>query len=102
MSYMPSNPPPLDELELNELFVALYPEKFSREEDDDLWDEVQAFVDEITQEQGGDNPIKDLLARIVYLAPRLSSPLSGKVHHALGKPFGNDGFLCVVKREPNQ
>lgn len=107
MGYMPNKPKALSQLELYELFVALYPDKFpvSEEGDDeeDLWDKVLAYVEEVTQDDGSDdNPVLDLLARIVYLAPLMQSPLTDKVDHVLGKPFGERGFISVLKREPNQ
>ena len=107
MSYMPSKPQALSQIELYELFVALYPDKFpvSEEGDDeeDLWDKVLAYVEEVTQGDGSDdNPVLDLLARIVYLAPLMKSPLSERYHHALVKPFGEGGAMAVLKREPNQ
>lgn len=105
MGYMPSKPQALSQLELYDLFVALYPDKFpvKDEDEDDQWDKVLAYVEEVTQDDGSDdNPVLDLLARIVYLAPLMQSPLTDKVDHVLGKPFGERGFISVVKRQPNQ
>lgn len=107
MSYMPSKPQALSQLELYELFVALYPDKFpvseEGDDEDDRWDEVLRFAEEVTQDDGCDgNPVLDLLARIVYLAPLMKSPLSETYHHVLVKPFGEGGAMAVLKREPNQ
>lgn len=105
MSYMPSKPQALSQLELYELFVALYPDKFpvKDEDEDDQWDKVLAYVEEVTSDDSSeDNPVLDLLARIVYLAPLMQSPLTDKVDHVLGKPFGERGFISVIKRQPNQ
>lgn len=107
MGYMPSKPQALSQLELYELFVALYPDKFpvSEEGDDEegLWGKVLAYVEEVTQDDGSDdNPVLDLLARIVYLAPLMQSPLTKTNNHVLGKPYGEHGFMAVLKRVPNQ
>lgn len=102
MSHMPpvGQIPRLTELETFDLMVALYPEKYAEREDngEDIWDEVMRDYEEIVMDDGDeDNPMKDLLARIVYLAPKLASPLSGDVNHVLG--VDDKGlFTAAIKR----
>lgn len=78
---------PLTDLELFELIVAAYPEKFGeREETDELWDEVMGFV-----EEGLDGDLEDefglrrFLGRIVMLTMPMTSALRGTERHVLGK-----------------
>lgn len=78
---------PLTDIELFDLIVAAYPEKFGeREETDDLWDEVMGFV-----EEGLDGDLEDefglrrFLGRIVMLTMPMTSTLRGTERHVLGK-----------------
>lgn len=36
---------PIDDLELYELIVAAYPDRFDENSDEDIWDEVMEFAD---------------------------------------------------------
>lgn len=78
----------ISDLELYELVVAMYPEKFGAREEagDDLWDEVMEFVEDelvgelLCDEQG----LRELLGRVLLLTHPIRSGLSGKLYHALG------------------
>lgn len=78
----------ISDLELYELVVAMYPEKFASRDEagDDLWDEVMEFVDEelcgelLQDEQG----LRSLLGRILLMTHPIGSALSGNLYHALG------------------
>lgn len=101
MSHIPQNFKLLDDLEQYELMVAAYPEKFGdREEDNDLWDEVIEFFEEVTCDQ---EMVLDLLSRLIYLTMPMGSPLSGRVCHVLGVPAilkdGSIGMMSAVSRE---
>lgn len=78
----------ISDLELYELVVAMYPEKFAERDEagDDLWDEVMQFVDEelcgeLLQEEQG---LRELLGRVLLLTHPIRSGLSGNLYHALG------------------
>lgn len=88
---------PLSDLEMFELLQAAYPEKFPDDENG-TWEAAMEFVDQL---QGFDE-IADLLGRVATLCMPMTSPLSGKAHHCLGKVTIADGrasMLAVVKRE---
>ncbi len=86
---------PLTELELYELLVAAYPEKFGdRPEDNQLWEDVLEWAEDLD--------INDLLGRVVMLTTPQRSPLSGKLYHALGPVFISKdtvSMTAAVKRE---
>lgn len=75
-------PQPADELEIYELMLAAYPDRF-QEGDDDIWDEVMEFA----ENQFGDLDVfGDLLGRLVLLTHPMVSALGPKeVTHCLGK-----------------
>lgn len=78
----------ISDLELYDLVVAMYPEKFAARDEagDDLWDEVMQFVEEelcgdlLQDEQG----LRELLGRVLLMTHPISSALSGNLYHALG------------------
>lgn len=80
-----SNAKPLDDLELFELIVAAYPEKFKEAEErgDDIWDQVIAFADDLCAEMDQDSLCK-LLGRIVMLTMPMQSGITGQGRHVLG------------------
>jgi len=84
-----ANTEALSDLELFELIVAAYPERFAEREaaGDDIWDEVQEFIEEelIADELSDEFGLRQFLARIVMLAHPVRSPLSGDWRHALGQ-----------------
>lgn len=78
----------ISDLELYDLVVAMYPEKFAARDEagDDLWDEVMQFVDEdlcgdLLQNEEG---LRELLGRVLLMTHPIGSALSGKLYHALG------------------
>lgn len=78
----------ISDLELYDLVVAMYPEKFASRDEagDDLWDEVMQFVDEdlcgdLLQNEEG---LRELLGRVLLMTHPIGSGLSGKLYHALG------------------
>lgn len=78
----------ISDLELYELVVAMYPEKFAERDEagDDLWDEVMEFVEDdlvgelLCSEEG----LRELLGRVLLLTHPIRSGLSGALFHALG------------------
>ncbi|MBO2834625.1 hypothetical protein [Pseudomonas aeruginosa] len=78
----------ISDLELYELVVAMYPEKFGArdEQGDDLWDEVMEFVEDdlvgelLCTEEG----LRELLGRVLLLTHPIQSGITGKLYHALG------------------
>jgi hypothetical protein len=75
----------LDDLELFEILVAAFPEKFAAREEagDDLWDEVQEFAEDLCADMDIDQ-LSRLLARLVMLSSPMEAALSGERVHALG------------------
>lgn len=80
-----SNAKRLSDLELFELIVAAYPEKFKEAEarGDDIWDEVIEFADDLCAEMDQDALCR-LLGRIVMLTMPMQSGITGEGRHALG------------------
>ena len=90
----------LDDLELYEVLVACFPEKFDENGNSDIWDEVMDFADEISG--GNVDELCDLLGRMVMLNMPQRSAISGKVFHAVGNIDISDGkanMIALVKRE---
>jgi len=54
---------PLNDLELYELIIAAYPDKFTEDADDDNWEDVMDFADQLS----GIDEISDLLGRVTML-----------------------------------
>lgn len=75
------NAKPLSDLELFEIIVAAYPEKFDENADDDCWDEVMDFAESMS----GADEISDLLGRVAMLSMPMESAIKGELGHALGK-----------------
>lgn len=75
----------LDDLELFEILVAAFPEKFAAREEagDDLWEEVQEFAEELCADMDIDN-LSRLLARLVMLSSPMETAITGERVHALG------------------
>ena len=72
------NAKPVDDLELYELIVAAYPEKFDADSEDCIWDEVMEW----TEEQFGDlDVLSQLLGKLVYLTSPMQSAISGEYVH---------------------
>jgi hypothetical protein len=91
----------LTDLELYELMVAAYPEKFAdREENgDDLWDEIMEFVDDMCGEMD-EQALRALLGRIVLLSMPMRG-MNGDLSHALGVVEingENASMMAAVKR----
>ncbi|NPZ19493.1 3'-5' exonuclease [Pseudomonas aeruginosa] len=84
-----ANTEALSDLELFELIVAAYPEKFAEREEagEDIWDEVQEFIENelIADELATEFGLRQFLARIVMLSHPVQSPFSGEYRHALGQ-----------------
>lgn len=88
---------PLSDLEMFELLQAAYPEKFP-DDSNDTWAAAMEFVNQLE----GFEDMADLLGRVATLCMPMTSPLTGKAHHCLGKVTIADGsasMLAVVKRE---
>lgn len=90
----------ITDLELFELVVAAYPEKFEAREEagDDLWDEVNEFAEndlcgDLLQDEQG---LREFLGRILLLTHPVGSPLTGRLFHALGKvEIRNDAITML-------
>ncbi|WP_445364875.1 hypothetical protein ACJJJB_00250 (plasmid) [Microbulbifer sp. ANSA001] len=81
------NAKPADELEIYDIMVAAYPERFAEREaaGEDLWDEVMDF----TYKKFGNGSsnighIAELLGRIVMLTNPLQSAITNTAMHAIG------------------
>lgn len=77
--------PALNDLELYEIIIAAFPEKFAGRDEagDDLWDEVQDFAEELC----ADMEVPDLcrlLARLVMLSSPMRTAIGGELVHSLG------------------
>ncbi|UZD98493.1 hypothetical protein LOY64_29995 (plasmid) [Pseudomonas corrugata] len=90
----------LSDLELFEIIVAAYPERFEAREEkgDDIWDEVIEFAEndlcgDLLQDEQG---LRELLGRILLLTNPLHAPLSGKLYHALGKVEIRDNTIHML------
>jgi hypothetical protein len=78
----------ISDLELYELVVAMYPEKFAERDEagDDLWDDVMEFVEDelvgelLCSEEG----LRELIGRMLLLTHPIRSGLSGELFHVLG------------------
>lgn len=77
--------PALDDLELYEILVAAFPEKFADRDEagDDLWDEVQDFAEELCDNMEVPD-LCQLLARLVMLSSPMQTAIRGELVHALG------------------
>lgn len=79
------NAPALTDLELYEVLVAAYPEKFGgREESDDLWNEVMDFTQDLCDDMD-ETELRRLIGRLVFLTMPMQAAVSGQARHALGK-----------------
>lgn len=76
------NVKPLTDLELYELMVTAYPERFDENADDDIWDDVMDFVDD---QFGCIDELSELLARVTLMASPMVSVINGVSNHCLGK-----------------
>jgi hypothetical protein len=88
---------PLDDLEMFELLQAAYPEKFPGD-DDDTWEAAQQFADEIA----GWEDVADLLGRVVMLTMPMSSGITKRLSHCLGRVTINEGaahMMAAVQRD---
>ena len=82
------NVKPIDDLELYELIVAAYPDRFDENSENCIWDEVMDFA----EEQFGDlDNLCELLGRVVLLTSPLGSVITGELAHCLGKVEIRDG-----------
>lgn len=97
---------PLNDLELYEVLVAAYPEKFKGREENgnDLWNEVIDFAEELCAEMDVD-ALSDLIGRLVMLASPVESALTGTYSHCLGSTEIRNGhvlMMAAVSREVKQ
>lgn len=100
------NHTPLSDLELYELLVAAYPEKFDADSEDDLWDDVMEYADELVTDIDV-HGLMDLLGRVVMLTHPVKSAISGHIMHALGTveivagwPAQIHMTACVTRKVP--
>ena len=90
----------ITDLDLYELIVVAYPERFEAREEagDDLWDEVYEYIQndlcgELLQDETG---LRDFLGRILLMTNPLHAELSGKLFHALGKVEIRNGATYML------
>lgn len=87
------NPKPATDLEVYELMVAAFPDKFNEDGPDDIWDDVMEFVDE----QFGDfDVLADLLGRLVLLTHPMESALTNQHSHCMGPVEIRDGKVLMM------
>ena len=86
-------PKPADDLELYELIVAAYPDKFDENGPVDIWDDVMEFID---SNFGGFDNAAELIGRIVYLTNPSSSAITGDLFHCIGPVTISDGQCSMV------
>ena len=92
------NAKPVDDLELFELIVAAYPERFDENADGCIWDEVMDFAEE---KFGGIEEVSELLGRVTLLTNPMSSVITSEVSHCLGKveiSKGSVNMTACVRR----
>ena len=93
------NVKPVDDLELFELIVAAYPDKFDENAEGCIWDEVMEFA----EDKFGDlDDISEFLGRITLLTMPASSVINGETTHCLGKVEIIDGkafMTAAVQRK---
>lgn len=93
---------PLDDLEMYELLMLAYPEKFEPIDDEE---EAFEFAQELADNLSGWEEISDLLGRIVMLSQPMGGALSGALQHCLGDVKVKDGqilMMAAVKRDINE
>lgn len=86
-------PKPADDLELYELIVAAYPDKFDENGPDDIWDEVMEFIED---KFGGFDNAAELIGRIVYLTNPSTSAITGEFHHCIGPVTISNGQCSMM------
>lgn len=96
-----SKTPPLTDLELYEVIVAAYPEKFGERDElgEDLWDEVMEFI---RDELGDEDILCQILGRVVMLTMPSSSSFNKLPRHVLGVVEIKDGtahMTAAVSRD---
>ncbi|MGL6448916.1 hypothetical protein ACSZNO_21570 [Aeromonas veronii] len=75
---------PASDLELYDLLVAAYPDKFNEDGPDDIWDDVMEFAEELVS-SGDVGVLSELLGRVVMLASPMQGMIAGESRHSLGK-----------------
>lgn len=99
MSTLPKNITPASDLELYEVIVAAYPDKFDENAEGDIWDDVMEFVEE---EIGDTEAIMELIGRMVYLTNPMQSAIAGKVSHCIGPVTINNNqahMMSAIQRD---
>ncbi len=90
---------PLDDLEMMELLMAIYPEHFPEDSEDAYSTANEILHEEIALNEHTWVRIGDLLGRVLMLTPIVESPLSGVKYHAFVKRMGQDTMLAIAKRK---
>lgn len=80
---------PATDLEAYEVVIAMYPDKFDENSDDDIWDDVMDFIED---ELGGD-AFYELLGRLVLL----TDPVRG--FHAFTAEWMESSRRILIARE---
>lgn len=88
---------PASDLELYELLVAAYPDKFNEDGPDDIWDDVMEFAEELVS-CGDVDALSELMGRVVMLASPMQGMIAGESRHSLGKIKiqGNKAFMTAA------
>ena len=85
-------PKPASELEIYDLIVAAYPDRFT-EGEDDIWDEVMEFAELQFRDL---DVLADLLGRLVLLAHPMESVIGKELTHCLGPITLHGGRLLMT------
>lgn len=87
---------PLDDMEMHELLRLIYPEHIRS--DDDEYFELSISARESIVDLGGGFvvPLADLLGRVAMLTMPMSSGLTERMSHCLGKVTVTDGKAMMV------
>lgn len=99
MSTLPKNITPASDLELYEVIVAAYPDKFDENAEGDIWYDVMEFVEE---EIGDTEAIMELIGRMVYLTSPMESGLTKRVSHCIGPVTITDNkahMVAAIRRD---
>jgi len=96
------NSKPLDDLEMHEILMLIYPEQIRS--DDDEYFELSQYITESTIDLGDgvEVTLADLLGRVMMLTMPMQGALSGKWSHCLGELTQRDGawqMAAAVRRE---
>lgn len=97
MTHIPNHRTYFDDLQIHELLIAAFPDKFSHyeEDSDEQWDATQEFWQELAAEDN-DLVLNDFVVRLLHCTSPMRSPLSGTLNHAFGVPSINGDSVVMM------